>query len=76
MRERSILVIFCLVVTLMALGTVGWTVVSGQIQYLDGLLLALFCMVVVTIFFPIFFFEVRKDGLRGLLGSRSSKDRG
>jgi hypothetical protein len=76
MRERSLLVIFCLVVTLMALGTVGWTVVSGQIRYLDGLLLVLFCMVVITIFFPIFFFGVRKDGLRGLLGSRSSKERG
>ena len=75
MRERSLLVIFCLVVTLVALGTLGWTVVSGQIRYLDGLLLVLFCMVVITIFFPIFFFEVRKDGLRGLLGSRSSKER-
>ncbi len=76
MREQILLVIFCLVMTLLALGTVGWTLLSGQAQYLDGLLLILCCLVVVAIFFPIFFFEVRKSGLRGLLSSRSPKDQG
>lgn len=76
MREQILLVIFCLVMTLLALGTVGWTVLSGQAQYSDGLLLVSCCLVVVAIFFPIFFFEVRKHGLRGLLSSKSPKDQG
>lgn len=76
MREQILLVIFCLVMTLLALGTVGWTLLSGQAQYLDGILLILCCLVVVAIFFPVFFFEVRKNGLRGLLSSKSPKNPG
>ena len=76
MREQILLVIFCLVMTLLALGTVGWTLFSGQAQYLDGLLLILFCLVVVVIFFPVFFFAVRKNELRSLLSSKSPKNPG
>ena len=71
--EPLLLIAFCLLLVLLALGTVGWALVSGQALSMDGLLLVLVCLVMAVIFFPLFLVGMQGAGL---LGSSDSKKEG
>ena len=70
MRETILHIALCMMVVLLAGATLVWAAVSGQLFSLDGLLLALFCLLVATIFFPLAVVEIRGAGILSGSGAR------
>lgn len=50
MMERKILTVICLLVALGSLGAVAYIIGSGQLLYLDGIMLTLVCLMMAVIF--------------------------
>ncbi len=58
--EKNLWLGFCLLVMVVAVGTVAWVIATGQLFYMDGLLLTFICLLTATIFGGLAVFEKRE----------------
>ena len=57
--EKNLWLGFCLLVVVVALATLAWVIATGQLFYMDGLLLTFICLLTATIFGGLAAFEKR-----------------
>lgn len=74
MKEQTVLTIFSLFVSLLALTIVGWTALNGEALHLDGLMLILCCFAAIAIFLPVFLVEMKQSFLNRLPSKEKTRD--